>query len=179
MSKEIEMKAELKDPEELRQRLRELNAKFIEKDREQNLVFDFPDKRLIKEDKVLRLRKFGSKTILTFKGPREVSRAKIKEEIETEVDGFENIKNILFSLGFIVRFSYEKNREVYNFEDVEIVIDEFPVLGWFCEIEAETEEAIEVAGKKLGIKNLTNRGYGYYIKKLREETGQEVKELKF
>ena len=179
MSKEIEIKAKLENPEEIRQKLADLGARLIEKNRETNISFDFPDKKLIKEDKLLRLRKYGERITMTYKGPKEESSVKTREEIEIEVDDLEKAKSILFSLGFVIRLIFEKNREIYHLDDFEIVIDELPKLGWFCEIEGKSESDVEDMGKRLGIKNITNKTYGYHIKKYGEQTGQEIKRLEF
>ncbi|MDT7602444.1 MAG: adenylate cyclase, class 2, partial [Acidobacteriota bacterium] len=47
---------------------------------------------------------------------------------------------------------YEKRRETWTLDGVEIVIDELP-FGWFAEIEGE-REAILRAERKLGLENV-------------------------
>ncbi|NIO44000.1 MAG: class IV adenylate cyclase [Candidatus Aenigmarchaeota archaeon] len=175
MSKEIEMKAELENPEELRKKLKEVGAKFLGKKRVVDIFFDFPDKRFEKEDKYLRLRKNGEKIILEFKGSKEEGKTKIREETKTEIKDFVEIVKILNFLGLDIIFRYEKNRETHYLDSAEIVIDELPKIGWFCEIEAENEDIIRQIGKKLEIKNLNNRSYRYYI----EKYNKNIKELVF
>lgn len=163
--KEIEMKAVLKSSQKLRRKLIELGARKLGKYKELNIKLDFPDKRLEKNDLILRLRKKGDKNILTFKSGKIAGKAKIRNEYETEIGDFETILKILKNLGFIIVFKFEKIREEYEFESADIVIDKLPKLGYFCEIEADNENKIFDIAKKLGMKNLTKRGYGYYIKK--------------
>jgi adenylate cyclase class 2 len=166
---EIEMKAVLRNPGKLRSKLKELGAKKIGKYKELNIKLDFPDMRLEKNDIVLRLRKKGDKTILTLKSSRKPGKAKIRDEYETEVEDFETILTILKNLGFVIIFKFEKIREEYEFQKANVVIDRLPKLGYFCEIEANTSNKIYEIAKKLGIKNLTKRGYGFYIKKLNKK----------
>ncbi len=173
--REIEMKAELENPENLRNKLKKLGAKFLGKKRVVDIFFDFPDRKLEKRHNYLRLRKKGEKIILEFKGSREEGKSKIREETRIEVEDFDNIVKILNLLGFIIIFKYEKNRETYHFEGAEIVIDELPKIGWFCEIEAKKENIIEEIAKKLEIKNLNDRSYRYYI----EKYNKNIKELVF
>ncbi len=169
------MKAELENPENLRNKLKKLGAKFLGKKRVVDIFFDFPDRKLEKRHNYLRLRKKGEKIILEFKGSREEGKSKIREETRIEVEDFDNIVKILNLLGFIIIFKYEKNRETYHFEGAEIVIDELPKIGWFCEIEAKKENIIEEIAKKLEIKNLNDRSYRYYI----EKYNKNIKELVF
>jgi len=173
--KEIEMKAVLKNPQRLRGKLIKLGARKLGKYKELNIKLDFPDKRLEKNDLIFRLRKKGNKTVLTFKGSKKTGKAKIRNEYETEIGDFETILSILKNLGFIIVFKFEKIREEYEFKKANIVIDKLPKLGYFCEIETDSENKVYDIAKKLGIKNLTKRGYGYYIKKY----NKNKKELMF
>ena len=87
---ETEVKVEIQERElqEVRRRFEELGCRQkVVRTREENLLFDGPDEHLKKSGSALRLRQYGSKCLLTFKGPRlEDERLKIREEIETEGD---------------------------------------------------------------------------------------------
>lgn len=119
---------------------------------EQNIIFDTPD-RLLKRNKfLLRLRKKNNKYIITFKRPSLSAPTsgtyKVREETEVEVSDFETVKKIFMGLGYEIVFIYEKYREVFHRENVELMVDETPI-GNFLEIEGP-EEAIDRAAEELG-----------------------------
>jgi len=84
---------------------------------------------------VLRIRRTGQKSVLTFKKRVEhVYDAKAQLEHETEVSDADEVAEILTQLGFSPQIIYEKRRETWRFRSVEIVLDELP-FGLFMEIE--------------------------------------------
>ena len=139
---EIEVKIEVSETEleSLRVRLKTAGfSKTANRQKEENLLFDFPDRRLTNSGCALRLREYGGKIVMTYKGPRKADPLlKIREEIETLLTDFNAAKSIFEAIGLEVTFSYGKYREKYSIEDqsdpVEICIDETPV-GNFVEIE--------------------------------------------
>src|SRR5690606_20326174 len=114
-----------------------------------NLRFDTPGEALRQGGRLLRLRQ-DERVRLTFKGPalhREGSEAKVREELEVAVDDFERMAAILRRLGFVPFQSYEKYRETFSLQGVEVVLDEMP-FGAFVELEGE-EPAIRNAAELL------------------------------
>src|SRR3954471_937438 len=76
---------------------------------------------------ILRLRKTGTSATLTFK--REVPTGgtfKHREEFESRVEDPEAIEAIIGALGLTRSLVYEKRRETFNYQRVEIVVDELP-----------------------------------------------------
>jgi len=118
---------------------------------EQNIVFDTPEKKLKTNNFLLRLRKKGDKSTVTFKRPvkKSLSSAhyKIREEIEVEVLDFEEMRKIFMGLGYKPVFIYEKYREVFQKGDVRLMVDETPI-GNFIEIEGPGE-AIDRTAQEL------------------------------
>jgi adenylate cyclase class 2 len=101
---------------------------------------------LLKRLELLRLRQ-DSRVRLTFKGPAaedEQSEAKVREEIEIEVSDYARMDLILRRLGFIPMQIYEKYRETYHWQGVEIVLDEMP-FGEFVELEGAEVNLMLVA----------------------------------
>jgi adenylate cyclase class 2 len=147
---EVKIRVGSESLSEIRQKLFDLGFQLkAERAREENLLMDYADGNLTESGSALRLRKYGDKKVLTFKGPRiEDPRLKIREEIETEVDSFQRAKSILEALGMSVCFEYGKYREKLlrrgEKEDVEVCIDETPV-GCFVEIEGSASAIEEVA----------------------------------
>ena len=115
---------------------------------------------LSNRDAVLRLRKAGEKTTLTFKESiRSVRDVKHKTEHETEVSDVNEMEEIIRKLGYRLSVVYEKRRRTWHLGNVEIVLDELP-FGLYMEIEGTTR-SIGSAEKKLGIKKLIPEMRGY------------------
>jgi adenylate cyclase class 2 len=109
---------------------------------------------------VLRLRKIGDRTILTYKERlRNDSDIKHRIEYETDVANVDAMERIIQSLGYKLNVVYEKHRKTWHFGDVEIVLDELP-FGLYMEIEGEVE-AIEEAERSLEILDLVPEPRGY------------------
>ncbi|WP_322806058.1 class IV adenylate cyclase [Thermanaerothrix sp.] len=148
---EIEVKFYIRFPQRLRQRLLALGAVEVRpRGYELNLRFDYPDRRLTREHRVLRLRR-DVKALLTYKGPAQPDLpVSARREIEVEVADFDITRHLLEALGLEVSVIYEKWRTTYRLGEVEVVIDEMPY-GVFCEIEGPDASAIEVAAQQLGL----------------------------
>ena len=114
---------------------------------ETNLRFDFADGRLRQAGQVLRLRK-NHDTRLTFKAPGPDNEHRV--ELEVEVDQAEMTQRILEALGFSVFFAYEKYRETFTLEGVEVMLDELP-FGTFVEIEGPDLVRIRRTAERLGL----------------------------
>jgi adenylate cyclase class 2 len=136
---EVEVKFYVPDLAAFRQRLLAAGA-VLSKPRvfEKNVAFDTADSRLFQELKLLRLRQDTAVT-LTYKGtPKNLpqSEAKVREELEVTVSDFDTLAEIFARLGFDPVVVYEKYRETFTWQDVEIVLDELPY-GNFIELEGE------------------------------------------
>ena len=158
MTKEIEAKFRLSDPELLRERLRRLDAVWSGRVFETNSIFDTPDRRLRNADRGLRVRQWQSLdadgragATLTFKGPREAGELKSREEVETPVADAAATATILQQVGFEVVVIYEKRRETWRLGDCEVTIDELPRLGWYAEIEGPDPAGVQSARAELDL----------------------------
>lgn len=145
---EIEQKFRVKNPAEMRRRIKRLKAKKICSGFEENQVFDLSRLRV---PGILRLRKSGEKGKLTFKGPRMAGVYKKRVEIETSVD-YKTMDAIFKSLKWKPFFHYEKTREEYKLGKIFITLDYLKGKGWFVEIEASVAEIKKIAAK-LGFTN--------------------------
>lgn len=116
---------------------------------EDNLLFDFEGGVLRGRGQLLRLRETPSGAVLTFKGPYRVEDGlKSREEIEAASAEGSALRAILNRLGFVPVFRYQKYREAYAWQGLEIVLDETPI-GNFLEIEGDAA-GIHAAATALG-----------------------------
>ncbi|UCD56713.1 MAG: class IV adenylate cyclase [Candidatus Hydrogenedentota bacterium] len=150
MPMEIELKIRLEDLGGLRASLRPAGAIFEGRILERNWLYDHPERRLAHADKLLRLRE-DRQVHLTFKGPRQQSTYKEREELELEFPDTSSARSLLEAVGFVKWFYYEKIRETWRLGSCEVVLDELPELGLFVEIEAPTREEIEKVIKQLRV----------------------------
>jgi adenylate cyclase class 2 len=121
---------------------------------EDNLLLDDASGTLARGGAALRLRRAEGRAILTYKGARheDASGLKVRPEIELEVEDGERAQALLEALGFRPAFRYQKFREVWDWRDAEVDVDETP-LGAFVEIEGPTEtirEALHLLGRGPG-----------------------------
>ena len=173
---ETEVKFWVESLETIRDRLVALGATQVrERVLETNIRLDRPDRSLSASGQALRLRRSqpspprtggsqpgsgeGTKegrafTSLTYKARLaepggEMALVKELEEIEVQVSDFHKMRAILERLGFEPIFLYEKYRETFRLDEVEVMLDELPY-GCFVEIEGQVS-AIDRAAAQLGL----------------------------
>jgi adenylate cyclase class 2 len=94
---------------------------------------------------VVRLRRTPHGARLTWKGPRQIAHGvRAREEAELEVGDADAMQAVLRGLGLLPRFRYQKYREAWQVEGLEVVVDETPV-GCFLELEGDPEAIHRVA----------------------------------
>jgi adenylate cyclase class 2 len=111
-----------------------LEPRTLESDR----IFDRSVSELKSADQLLRLRRAGALSTVTYKGPADRQRYKTREEIEFDVSDPDAFELVLARLGYTPRFRYEKFRTKFAspLEPGLITIDETPI-GVFLELEGE------------------------------------------
>src|SRR5216684_8526284 len=145
MATEIEVKFALKDRAELVRKLNEIGAKRLYPETfEDNIVLDRRGD-LRTRGSLLRVRKFGKYSIATYKGPMSIEGGvKSREEVQTGVESFELAIQLFDALGYKPVFRYQKFREVWRINDVEVVLDRTPI-GDYFEIEGSVDTLRAVA----------------------------------
>jgi adenylate cyclase, class 2 len=132
-------------------RLPEIGARLEREEFEENTLYDV--EALHDHSCVLRLRRVGGRSTLTFKRRLPgTSAIKQQREEETVVADPEAMAAILEALGFTAALVYEKRRQTWRLGQTEIVIDVLP-FGLFMEIEGRANE-IKSVERKLGMKGL-------------------------
>lgn len=175
MCTEIEAKLKVDSLPEVERKLIELGARFLAERLQMDYHFDDAGATFAKTDRCLRLRcQKGSeneKVFLTYKGAKEKSRFKRRQEIEIEIKDPNSTRKLLSALGYKEVLVVEKTRRVWQLGDCEVDLDHLPLLGDFVEIEGPDEEKISAVQKNLGLSGLPHipKGYAALISaKLRE-----------
>ena len=103
---------------------------------ESNVLYDTPAGALRSAGKLLRIRRVGSTTLLTYKGPALPGKHKIREEFELRLSDAESFGLVMQRLGMRPAFRYEKYRTEYAGPAPAGVatLDETPI-GAFLELE--------------------------------------------
>ena len=105
------------------------------------------------EHAFLRIRDEGDKTTLTFKRRADPDAASIDsvKELEVEVSDFDKTVEIFSEAGWKYKTFQESKRETWKLDGTEVVIDEWPWLNPYIEIEGESEAGIKKVAEKLGL----------------------------
>lgn len=150
MQPEIEAKFLDVDHEIVRTKLENLGATCEHPMRlMRRTLFDYPDSRFQKENQKqrLRIRDEGDKVMVNFKSNNETNYV---DEIETTIGSFETMAKLFEAIGLVSYSFQESKRETWHYKDVEVVLDEWPWLNTYIEIEGPNESAIRDAAEELG-----------------------------
>jgi adenylate cyclase class 2 len=156
--KEIEVKILEVNVPSLVKKIESLGGKKVFEGDISASYFDFPDKRLRAQQKVLRLRQRGKEVELTCKRQTKNETVKMMDEFEVRVTDFNQMKTILNELGLEEEESREdgqsihlgKHRVSYEVGPIHVELDTIPHFPTFAEIEAHSQEELEEWVKKLG-----------------------------
>lgn len=148
MNSEIEAKFVDVNIDDIRQKLTNAGAKLEKPMREMKRVtIDTPE--LKKKDAFVRVRNEGDRTVMTYKQFDTLSVDGAKE-IEVTVGDFDTTVALLKEAGLPYRSMQESRRETWQLGDVEVVIDEWPWLNPYIEVEGPSEEALKQVAQQLG-----------------------------
>lgn len=134
---------------EIRQKLRSLGGSSEKPERlMRRVTIDSPE---MKQNKgYLRVRDEGDCVTMTYKQFDKLSVDGAKEH-EVNVDNFEETIAILEAAGLPYTSFQESKRETWRLGDAEIVIDEWPWLAPYIEIEANDEHVVRETAEALGL----------------------------
>ncbi len=160
MCTEIEAKLKVDSLSEIERKLSELGAEFLAGQLQTDYHFDDANTTLTKTDRCLRLRKQmvgkSESLFLTYKGAKEKSNFKRRQEIEFEIKDADSVRKLLSALGYEQSLVVEKKRRLWQLGDCEVALDRLPLLGDFVEIEGPDEEKIANAQENLGLSDLSH-----------------------
>lgn len=148
MNKEFEWRYDDIDIQKFRQKLKDVGAELVKpKTIMPLMVFRHPYN---KKDSYIRIRNEGDVITLTSK---KNLRKTFVTEYEVVINDFLEGVKILTSLGCKKKYYIEKLRETWKLPRTkEIVIDSYPGLKEYVEIECETKEDLEQVATLLGLK---------------------------
>ncbi|UCG78783.1 MAG: class IV adenylate cyclase [Nitrospirota bacterium] len=151
---EVEVKILEIDRDAVVSRLEELGAEKVFDDEMYAVYLDYDDERLKRYGDLLRLRKEGSRVMLTFKKHVSDTPAKVREEYETPVADFGTTRDLFRRLGFIEWLVVRKRRVSYELDgthyDIDRYLDDFGHIPEFLEIDARDMESLSKGIELLG-----------------------------
>lgn len=151
---EVEVKILNIDRKRIEQKLRFLGAEKYFEGEIHALFFDFPTQSITNSQGMLRLRRIGERTELTFKDAISSAETKVRNEREIEVSDFDTTKKILESLGLSVWLEMKKHRTTYSLPDARFELDkhhdQYEFVPEFLEIEASDPDTVYKYAQLLG-----------------------------
>lgn len=150
MKQEVEAKFLRVDFEEIRNRLKAAGATCEQPMRLMRRALIEPPALLeAGRDAFLRIRDEGHRTTLTFKEYKDKS-INGTYELETVVADFDDTLQIFKELGYEIQTYQETKRETWQLGSSEVVLDEWPWLAPYIEIEDADEYAVQRTAELLG-----------------------------
>ncbi len=166
---EVELKARVKDPAAMRQKIKKI-AEFVKKIKKIDNYYTLEKKGY--PAKSLRIRDQGSFHLVNFK--KRVSYHQgihTKKETEFNLQDIKGFLAVLKEFGFRLWIKKHKESEIYRYykhKSAHIELNHLRGLGWFVEVEiltvnrvSEARKIILAISKRLGIntKDIEKKGY--------------------
>lgn len=137
------------DKNEIREKLKQVGATLVRAEfLQKRVVFNLPKGHEINGG-WLRVRDEGDKITMSLK---VIDGDKIEDQKETylEVSNFDQGVSLLEMIGCERKSFQESKREVWELDGVEVVIDEWPYLEPYVEVEGSSEEYVKKVSERLG-----------------------------
>lgn len=151
MKTEIEAKFLDINPVVIRTELKKLGVSLVYSEQlTRQKVFDFADFRLDSNFSWLRLRDENAEVTLTLKRWEKEGVEGMKE-IAFKVNSFEEAEQLLLAIGLCVKSVQMKKRELWRLNAVEFMIDTWPWIPTFLEIEGESAQEVQEAATRLNL----------------------------
>lgn len=153
MNTEIEVKFLHINHDDIRNKLKETGFLCVTPMRlMRRAIIDYSDRRLQtgKPNSYVRIRDEGDRITLTYKQFDSLSIDGAKE-VEVITSSFEDTIKIFTQIGLDVVSLQESKRETWRNDFCEVVLDEWPWLDPYIEIEAATESEVKNVAGKLGL----------------------------
>lgn len=152
MQVEVEAKFLNISHDDLRMRLEKLGATRQNTSRLMRRVnMDYPDRQLQKQQNGwLRIRDEGNRTTLAYK---QLEERTVNGTVEAEVvvSDFKTACSIFEAIGLEPKSYQESRRETWELDGVDVVLDEWPHVRPFCEVEGADDTAVAAVAAKIGL----------------------------
>ena len=136
--------------DKIREKIKSLNGKLLKPMfNQKRTVFNFPKGHEIKGG-WLRVRDEADKITITLKIVESNGSIEGQKEIELIVNSYENAVNLLKTIGAEEKAVQETKRELWELDEVELMIDWWPFLEPIIEIEGKNEIEVRKVAEKLG-----------------------------
>ena len=150
MKTEIEAKFLSIDHDDIRKKLKALDARLEKPLRiMRRVTIDNPHMKA--KDAFVRIRDEGDRVAVTYKQFDQLSIDGAKE-IEIIVSHFDDSIALFAATGLPHKSYQESKRETWKLNDAEIVLDTWPWLNPYIEIEGDNVEIVKAVTKSLGLK---------------------------
>lgn len=116
---------------------------------EEIIIYDSEFKWRDVDRRFIRLRRHGSKTLMTYKH-HLTDQIDGVEEIEFEVSDLAKAKLLIERIGLVPFRHQEKRRHSFIFQNVKIDFDTWPGVPTYVELEGENEDEIKNLSSQLG-----------------------------
>lgn len=113
-------------------------------------IYDYADLRLDKKAAWIRVRQEADRTTMGFK-QRQSETLEGMREIEFTVDDYTKACQFLEAIGLAPKATQESKRETWRLDDCEVMLDEWPWIPTFVEVEGPNEQAVRAVAQKLGL----------------------------
>lgn len=145
--------------EDIREKMNQASAPLVKNEMQENLIYDFPDRRLLNQKGYARIRvvvdlETKEETVfMTTKRLLSMDVFKKMEEFETIIEDRDTGIGIFETLGLQLMENIKKSRESYRYKNtlVEIDVNEKTFVPFpYLEVESPTEEELREVVELLG-----------------------------
>jgi predicted adenylyl cyclase CyaB len=180
--REVELKSVVDDAVACARRVEQLGGRLVFRGRIEDRRFDTPDRFLLAQDHVLRLRVYRDATagatrgVLDWKGPtRYEAGYKVREELSTELSDVDAFTAILHSLGYVITREIDREIVQYVLHDAVVRFEHYPRMDPLVEVEgapADIEQAIVAVG--LARDGFTTERLPAFVARFEARTGERA-----
>ncbi|HQR08295.1 MAG TPA: class IV adenylate cyclase [Gemmatales bacterium] len=169
---EVEMKFKVTMPERIQEQLNIMGFLPGEKHFESDRYYNAPDRDFAQSDEALRIRQVGDESQLTYKGPKQGAKGKVRTEHEVQLNegSARMMHQILVDLRYKPSIEVNKERTFYRHlaqKDIEIAWDEVQGLGTYIELELKVPEGdqaealfcLQSLAESMGLRQEERRSY--------------------
>jgi predicted adenylyl cyclase CyaB len=174
---ERERKFRIADCTVVRRSLKQLDFTEVESSVIDDTYYDTPDRSLEPNDFAIRTRAIDGKVRLALKGPRFWKTSGEHDRIELELESLSGpeIEKQLERKGFMAVWQLRRRRTTFRKRDVdvEIVIDELPVIGDCLEMEGDVEALADLSKSVDGLGVQETKNYKELIEDWCSKNGED------